>query len=151
MKAVNQPWVWIDPVVIRAVHEEQLAEHGGGVGTRDEGLLESALARPLQLAAYGDPDVAALAAAYGYGLAKNHPFIDGNKRTAFVAVELFLALNGSVLTASDADCVMTVLALAASDLDEAGFADWIRRHSEPVAAAPATTPAKVKPRAPGRP
>ncbi len=145
MTAVNEPWVWIDPVVIRAVHEEQLAEHGGAAGTRDEGLLESALARPLQLAAYGDPDVAALAAAYGYGLAKNHPFIDGNKRTAFVAVELFLALNGSVLTASDADCVLTMLALAASDFDEAGFAAWSRRHSEPVA------PATIKPRAPGRP
>lgn len=150
MTATNELWVWIDPVVIRAVHEEQLAEHGGGVGTRDEGLLESALARPLQLAAYGEPDVAALAAAYGYGLAKNHPFIDGNKRTAFVAVELFLALNGSVLTASDADSVMTMLAVASGDLEEADFAAWIRRHSEPLAAAPATK-AKVKPRAPGRP
>lgn len=151
MKAVNEPWVWIDPVVIQAVHDEQLAEHGGAAGTRDEGLLESALARPMQLAAYGDPDVAALAAAYGYGLAKNHPFIDGNKRTAFVAVELFLALNGSVLTASDADCVMTMLALAGNDLDEAGFADWIRRnsgrHGKPVA--PKID--KLKPRAPGRP
>ena len=155
MTATNEPWVWIDPVVICAVHEEQLAEHGGGVGTRDEGLLESALARPLQLAAYGEPDVAALAAAYGYGLAKNHPFIDGNKRTAFVAVELFLALNGSVLTASDADCVMTMLAVASGDLDEAGFAAWIHRnsgrHSEPVAETPATAKTKVKPRAPGRP
>lgn len=151
MTATNEPWVWIDPVVIRAVHEEQLAEHGGGVGTRDDGLLESALARPLQLAAYGEPDVAALAAAYGYNLAKNHPFIYGNKRTAFVAVELFLALNGSVLTASDADCVMTMLAVASSDLDEAGFANWIRRNSEPVAETPATAKTKVKPRAPGRP
>ena len=102
------------------------------MGTRDEGLLESALARPMQLAAYGTPDVAALAAAYGYGLAKNHPFIDGNKRTAFVAVELFLALNGSQLTASDTDCVMTMLAVAASDIDENAFADWIRHHSAPV-------------------
>jgi len=155
LTATNEPWVLIDPVVIRAVHEEQLTEHGGGVGARDEGLLESALARPLQLAAYGDPDVAALAAAYGYGLAKNHPFIDGNKRTAFVAVELFLALNGSVLTASDADCVMTLLAVASGELDEAGFADWIRRnsgrHSEPVSAAPASARTKVKPPARGRP
>ena len=154
VKAVNEPWVWIDSAVIRAVHGEQLAEHGGAPGTRDEGLLESALARPMQLAAYGDPDVAALASAYGYGLAKNHPFIDGNKRTAFVAVELFLALNGSALTASDADCVMTMLALAASDLHEAGFAAWIRRnngrHSELVAV-PAPKPAKLKPRALDRP
>lgn len=132
MTATNQPWIWIDAVVIRAIHEEQLSEHGGGMGTRDEGLLESALARPMQLAAHGTPDVAALAAAYGYGLAKSHPFIDGNKRTAFVAVELFLALNGSQLTASDTDCVMTMLALAASDIDEHAFADWIRRHSAPV-------------------
>jgi death-on-curing protein len=137
MTATHEPWVWIDPAVIRAIHEEQLSEHGGGMGTRDEGLLESALARPMQLAAYGTPDVAALAAAYGYGLAKNHPFIDGNKRTAFVAVELFLALNGSQLTASDTDCVMTMLALAASDIDEDAFADWIRRHSAPVGSPPA--------------
>jgi death on curing protein len=139
--AVNEPWVWIDPAVSRAVHDEQLAEHGGAVGTRDDGLLESALAQPMQLAAYDDPDIAALAAAYGYGLAKNHPFIDGNKRTAFVAVELFSALNGAVLTASDADCVLTVLAVAASDIDEPAFAEWIRRHSEPAS----VTPAKTKP------
>jgi death-on-curing protein len=137
MTATNEPWVWIDAVVIRAIHEEQLSEHGGGMGTRDEGLLESALARPMQLAAYGTPDVAALAAAYGYGLAKNHPFIDGNKRTAFVAVELFLALNGCALTANDTDCVMTMLAVAASDIDEDAFADWIRRHSAPVSSPPA--------------
>ena len=137
MTATNEPWVWIDPVVIRAIHEEQLSEHGGGMGTRDEGLLESALARPMQLAAAGTPDVAAPAAAYGYGLAKNHPFIDGNKRTAFVAVELFLALNGLQLTASDTDCVMTMLAVAASDIDEDAFADWIRRHSAPVSSPPA--------------
>lgn len=137
MTATNEPWIWIDAVVIRAIHEEQLSEHGGGMGTRDEGLLKSALARPMQLAAYGTPDVAALAAAYGYGLAKNHPFIDGNKRTAFVAVELFLALNGSQLTANDTDCVMTMLAMAASDIDEDAFADWIRGHSAPVTTAAA--------------
>jgi death-on-curing protein len=132
MTATNQPWVWIDAVVIHAVHGKQLAVHGGGMGTRDGGLLEPALARPMQLAAVETPDVATLAAAYGYGLAKNHPFIDGNKRTAFVAVELFLALNGSQLTANDTDCVMTMLAVAASDIDEDAFADWIRRHSAPV-------------------
>ena len=128
MTAVNEAWVWIEAAVIRAVHEEQLAEHGGGIGTRDEGLLESALARPLQLAAYGSPDVADLAAAYGVGLAKNHPFIDGNKRSAFVAVELFLLLNGWELTATDADCVLTMLAVAASTMDEVAYADWLRRH-----------------------
>jgi death on curing protein len=126
--AQNEPWVWIEAAVIRAVHEEQLAEHGGGLGTRDKGLLESALARPMQLAAYGAPDVAALAAAYGYGIAKNHPFIDGNKRTAFVAVELFLALNGWELTASDGECVLSMLAVAAGTLEEAAYAQWIRGH-----------------------
>jgi death-on-curing protein len=126
---VNTAWVWIDPAVLRAVHDEQLAEHGGAPGTRDEGLFESALARPRNLVAYGEPDVADLAAAYGCGIARNHPFIDGNKRTAFVAVELFLALNGFDLEASDADCVITMLAVAAGQTDEAAFADWIRRHS----------------------
>ena len=114
-----------------AVHEEQLAEHGGGSGVRDQGLFDSALNRPLNLAAYGDPDVAALAAAYGFGLARNHAFVDGNKRTAFVAVELFLALNGWRLTADDAACVLTMLALAAGDLREDEFAQWLREHIQP--------------------
>lgn len=126
--AANQTWVWIDPSVILAVHEEQLAEHGGGAGVRDAGLMESALAKPVNLAAYGDPDVADLAAAYGFGLARNHPFVDGNKRTAFVAVELFLALNGWSLTARDADCVLTMLAVAAGEIDEPTFAAWLRDH-----------------------
>jgi death-on-curing protein len=127
---VNEPWVWIDPKVLLAVHEEQLAEHGGAAGTRDIGLFESALSRPRQLAHYGTPDVAALAASYGCGIARNHPFIDGNKRTAFVAVELFLMLNGRTLIAQDADCVLTMLAVASGTLDEAGFAAWLRAHSQ---------------------
>ena len=128
----HAPWTWIEPQVLRAVHEAQLSEHGGGAGVRDLGLFESALARPQQLASYGapPPDAADLAAAYGFGLARNHPFVDGNKRTAFVAVELFLALNGHVLAADDAACVMTMLALAAGDLSEAGFAAWLRQHVE---------------------
>jgi len=125
----NDRWVWIEASVVLAVHDEQLAEHGGASGVRDAGLLESALARPLHLATYGEPDVADLAAAYGFGLARNHPFIDGNKRTAFVAVELFLALNRWSLTADDANCVLTMLALAAGELSETGFATWVRRHS----------------------
>jgi death on curing protein len=125
-------WIWLDAAVMRAVHEEQLAEHGGAPGTRDEGLFESALARPLNLAAYGEPDAAALAAAYGHGLARNHPFVDGNKRTAFVAVELFLDLNGFALGADDADCVLTMLRLAAGEIGEDGFAAWIRRHLQPL-------------------
>jgi death-on-curing protein len=128
---VNEPWRWVAAEVLLAVHEEQLAEHGGAAGVRDLGLLESALARPQNQAAYGNPDAADLAAAYGVGLAKNHPFIDGNKRTAFVAVELFLALNGHDLVADDADCVLTMLSVAAGSLDEPGFAAWLRTHSRP--------------------
>jgi len=125
-------WIWIEEAVVWAVHEAQLAEHGGSAGIRDSGLLASALARPLNLATYGNPDGAALAAAYGYGLARNHPFIDGNKRTAFVCAELFLALNRSSLSADDANCVATMLALAAGDLAEADFAAWLRTHSTPL-------------------
>jgi death-on-curing protein len=131
VSSTSKAWVWLDFQVMRAVHEEQLAEHGGGSGVRDQGLFESAMNRPLNLVAYGDPDVAALAAAYGYGLARNHPFVDGNKRTAFVAVELFLALNGWNLLADDAQCVLTTLALAAGDLSEDEFAQWLRAHIQP--------------------
>jgi len=118
--------VWIDEAVVLAIHDEQIAEHGGGAGLRDRGLLESALARPRNLAAYGEPDAAALAAAYAFGIARNHPFVDGNKRTAFVVMETFLELSGSALSADDADCVTTMLALAAGDLGEDALAAWIR-------------------------
>jgi death-on-curing protein len=120
--------VWLLRAVVEAIHDEQLAEHGGGEGLRDAGLLESALGRPRNLAAYGAPDMAALAAAYGYGIARNHPFVDGNKRTAFVAVELFLDLNGCVLTAGDAECITVMERLADGTVGEQEFADWIRRH-----------------------
>ncbi len=128
---MNRSWVWLDSKVLLAVHEEQLAEHGGAPGTRDLGLFESALARPRNLALYGQPDIADLAAAYGCCIARNHPFIDGNKRTAFVAVELFLLLNEQELVANDANCVLTMLAVAAGSLDEAAFATWLRAHSRP--------------------
>ena len=128
---MSDAWVWIDPRILLAVHDEQLAEHGGAPGTRDLGLFESALARPRNLSLYGQPDVADLAASYGCGIARNHPFVDGNKRTAFVAVELFLALNGRRLAADDADCVLTMLAVAAGTLDEPAFAAWLRRHVQP--------------------
>lgn len=124
-------WVWLNAAVLRAVHEEQLAEHGGASGMRDEGLFESALMRPKHLAAYGEPDAAALAAAYGWGLARNHPFVDGNKRTAFVSTELFLMLNGFELTANDAPCVLIMLDVAAGDTSEDAFAAWIRAHASP--------------------
>lgn len=123
-------WAWLNPAVVYAVHEEQLAEHGGAAGVRDSGLLELALARAKHLAAYGDPDVSELAAAYGFGLARNHPFSDGNKRTAFVATELFLAMNGYELAADDVDCVLKMLVLAAGDMDDAAFAQWIRDHRQ---------------------
>jgi death on curing protein len=119
---------WLATEVVVAIHEAQLAEHGGSAGTRDAGLLESALARPQNLVAYGNPDTADRAAAYGFGIARNHPFVDGNKRTAFVAAELFLRLNAFQLAADDAACVLTMLAVAAGDMDEPAFAQWIREH-----------------------
>lgn len=117
---------WLPKDLIRAVHDRQLAEHGGARGVRDQGLLESALARPQNLFAYGETDVVALAGAYAFGIARNHPFIDGNKRTAFVACELFLAANRYALTASDEECLAMMLSLAASEIDEAEFAAWPR-------------------------
>jgi death on curing protein len=123
-------WHWIDRRLLVILHDESLAEHGGASGLRDEGLLESALARPLNLAAYGEPDLAELAAAYGVGLAKNHAFVDGNKRAAFLAVGLFLRLNGHRLTATQADATITMLGVAAGEINEADFAKWLREHSE---------------------
>jgi death-on-curing protein len=124
-------WRWVSRQVLLLLHDEGLVEHGGAPGLRDEGLFDSALARPLNLAAYGEPDVASLAAAYGVGLAKNHPFVDGNKRVAFLAVGLFLATNGYRLIASQVDATLTVLAVAAGELSEDAFADWIRSHIQP--------------------
>lgn len=113
------------------LHDESLADHGGSSGLRDEGLLESALSRTRQLAACGTPDVAELAAAYGCGIAKNDPFIDGNKRAAFLAAGVFLRLNGMRLVASQAGATVAMFTLAAGDLDEPGFAEWLRRHIAP--------------------
>lgn len=124
-------WRWIDRRALLLLHDESIAEHGGAAGIRDEGLLDCALARPLNLVADGEPDWADLAAAYGVGLAKNHPFVDGNKRAAFLAVGLFMALNGRRLVATQADATLTMLAVAAGSLDEAAFADWLRAHSTP--------------------
>jgi death on curing protein len=120
---------WINRDVVIAIHEAQLAEHGGGTGVRDAGLLDSALGRAPNLLAYGTPDLCALAAAYGYGISRNHPFIDGNKRTGFVATVLFLRLNGMALQASHTDCVLTMLQVAAGDISEEAFAAWLRRHT----------------------
>ena len=111
---------------ILAAHAEQLAEHGGLPGARDLGLLRSALARPLNLAAYGDPDAAALAASYAHGIARNHPFSDGNKRAALVAAEGFLFLNGYEVDATDAELVELFLTLAAGEVTEDALAEWFR-------------------------
>jgi death on curing protein len=122
-------WIWLNKAVVIAVHEAQLAEHGGGAGVRDQNLLESALARPENLAAYGEPDVCDLAAAYGFGISRNHAFIDGNKRTGFVAAVMFLRLNGYQLVSDDASKVLTMLAVAAGDISETDFAIWIRQQA----------------------
>jgi len=121
-------WRWVDKRALLLLHDESLAEHGGAPGVRDEGLLDSALARPLNLDSYGTPDFADLAASYAIGLAKNHGFVDGNKRAAFLATGLFLHLNGYRLTVSQADATLTLFAVAAGEMDEASFADWLRRH-----------------------
>lgn len=124
-------WKWISRQVLLLLHDESLAEHGGASGLRDEGLLDSALARPLNLSLYETPDVSSLAAAYGVGLAKNHAFVDGNKRAAFLAVGLFLAINGYRLQATQAEATLTMLSVAAGDIEEAAFAAWIRSHIQP--------------------
>ena len=121
-------WVWIDIEVALVAHEEQLAEHGGAAGIRDQSMLESALARPHNLIAYGEPDIADLAASYAFGIARNHPFVDGNKRTALVVSETFLMLNGCTLTATDAEVLVAFLALAAGELSVDELADWFRGH-----------------------
>jgi death-on-curing protein len=128
--------VWIDLEVVLAIHDEQLAEHGGQAGVRDRGLLESALARPQNQFSYGEHALTRLAASYAFGISRNHPFLDGNKRTSLVVAELFLDQNGQELTASDAECVTAFLALAAGDLTEDQLADWIEGHTAPVAKVP---------------
>ena len=121
-------WRWVDKRALLLLHDESLAEHGGAPGMRDQDLLDSALARPMNLLAYGEPDAAALAASYGVGVAKNHPFVDGNKRAAFLCVGLFLALNGWRLNATQVEATLAIQAVAAGDLDEAAFAGWLRSH-----------------------
>ena len=123
-----QDWIWVALAVAEAAHLEQLAEHGGGQGVRDARLLDSAMARAQNLAAYGEPDAAALAAAYAFGIARTHPFVDGNKRTAAVVAETFLVLNGYALNDTDAELLVAVLALAAGELSEEELADWFRGH-----------------------
>ena len=122
--------IWIEKPLALAIHDRQLSEHGGGTGVRDAALLDSALARPQQLFAYGDPppDLAALAASLAYGIARNHPFVDGNKRTAAVACETFIRLNSSALQADDLELYPVYIALAEGSLTEDELAAWLRAH-----------------------
>ena len=126
-------WRWVSKQALVLLHGESLAKHGGREGMRDEGLLDSALMRPQNILAYADadnpPDATALAASYGVGLAKNHPFVDENKRAAFLAVGLFLYLNGLRLQATQTDATLTMLAVAAGDITEEAFAAWLREHA----------------------
>jgi death-on-curing protein len=124
-------WVWLDSDASLAAHDEQLAEHGGASGIRDIGMFESALARPKNQAAYGEPDAAALAAAYAFALAKNHPFVDGNKRIALVALESFLVLNGFDLKADDGQATLVILSVAAGSFGEEELTAWVRKNIEP--------------------
>jgi len=130
---VAQNWKWFDKRALLLLHDESLAEHGGLPGLRDEGLLDSALARPLNLAHYGMPDASELAASYCVGLAKNHPFVDGNKRAAFLALGLFLYVNGLRLNVSQAEATLAVLAVAAGEWDAATLAAWLRERVAPRA------------------
>ena len=127
-------WRWIKESYVLAIHEEQIAEHGGLAGVRELPLLQSALARPQNLEAYGNPDLADLAAAYAVGIARNHAFLDGNKRTAWVVTETFLLKNGYELIANDRDGVMTMLAVADGTMSEPELAIWLRTYIRPCEA-----------------
>ena len=123
-------WRWLREDVVIAMHSEQIAEHGGGSGIRDAGLLSSALARPQTQAAYGERSVFDLAAAYAFGVIQNHPFVDGNKRMGFLSAYVFLILNGWELMAKEAEAVAAVMDLATGEMDEAGFSDWLKDNSK---------------------
>ncbi len=127
-KAVRIEPVWLDAEVALAIHDRQLAEHGGGIGVRDEGMLDSVLTRPLNRWTFGEDDMCALAASYAFGVARNHPFVDGSKRTAWVLARLFLVLNNVEISFAKDEAVNTVLALAAGELSEEEMTDWFREH-----------------------
>jgi death on curing protein len=131
--AMSEAWRWVDRQALSLLHDESLAEHGGAPGLRDAGLMDSVLARPLNLVAHGEPDLAQLAACYAVGLAKNRAFVDGNKRAAFLAMGLFLYLNGWRLHATQAEATLTILNVAAGALDEPGLARRLREHTQPRA------------------
>ncbi len=124
--------LWVERDLVLALHEEMIAEHGGHAGVRDQGLLESALARPRQLLAYGDPGLFELAAAYAFGIVRNHPFIDGNKRAGLAAADVFLQLNGFEIVVDEVQAVVVFQDLAAGEIDEAVLAKWIEANAAPV-------------------
>lgn|SRR5665213_1001414 len=126
------PWRWVSEAVVIATHDEQLAEHGGAPGVRDLALLQSALARPKNLVAYGSPDIAALTAAYACGITKNHPFVDGNKRTALLTANLFLLDHGHDIGANDAELLAIMLGVSDGSMSETQFAEWLRRNIIPA-------------------
>jgi death-on-curing protein len=121
--------VWISRTLALAIHDEQLAQHGGALGIRDEGLLERALARPLNLAGYGKPDLVELASLYAIAIARNHPFVDGNKRTAFACMVTFIWLNGADFSPTEVDATVMLLRLAADDIMDDEFIAWVRAHT----------------------
>ncbi len=124
---------WLDVSLLTAIHDRQLAEHGGPPGTRDPGALESALGPPVNRWAYGEDDLCVLAAAYAFGIARNHPYVDGNKRTAWIAARLFLDLNGLAVERDPKEAIAMVLALAVGELSEDELADWFRQRVRPAA------------------
>lgn len=132
MTGVARIWRWLTIDTVLAMHDEQIADHGGGTGLRDRGLLESALAKPMHLATYGEPDAAALAAAYASGIARNHPFVDGNKRRGHAAIEAMLMLNGFELLAPVDESERMIMKVAAGNSGRNELLEWIRRHSGPV-------------------
>ena len=127
---MKKDWKWIDPKIVLAIHDQQIAEHGGADGIRDMGLIESALARPINPAGYSAPDVFDLAAEYGYGIVRNHGFIDGKKRTAYVVTRVFLVLNGHDLTAKPVERVLVFERLGKGEIAPDEFAGWLRRHGK---------------------
>lgn len=129
---MTRKWRWIGVKAALEIHEQQIATHGGGQGIRDQGLLESALARPLTLEAYDEPDVFDLAACYGWGLARNHPFIDGNKRTAFTICIAFLRLHGQQVIAPREELLSIFLGVATGEVAEASLSHWLRAHCVPL-------------------